>query len=322
VTWRVFCALLLSAVAGLVQASADEARVWIQRMNEAVVKRNYDGVFTHRWGDKTEVMRIVHLYKNGEMVERVISTDGSGYQQKREGTRWREFRPDKRTVITQTRNRSYGYLPSFNAIQTVSPRYYDIVDAGRVRIDGRDLQQIHLLPKDALRYGYRFWLDPETALPLKSQRVTSDGKVLREISFINPPRLPQDIPEEELKVEIDTKAFKGVDSDRFTPMHHAGLKRAYALQRKLMPPGYRSVFFSSPEQEAKAVGPRARFIVTDGVSLADVYIAPASVAQRPASYANGPWSSYQLRVDDVLVTVVGELPEAAAQAVAQAVRPE
>lgn len=314
--------LLLAMAASLAHAGADDARAWIQRMNEAVVKRNYDGVFTQRIEGKSEVLRILHRYKDGEMIERVISTDGSGYEQKRKGARWAEFHPDKRMVLTQTRTRSFGYLPTINAIETLPGRHYDIRDAGRVRLDGREVQQIHLLPRDALRYGFRFWLDAETALPLKFQRVSNDGKVLRDISFVNAPRLPEEIADDALMVELDFKGFRWVDSDRYTPMHNPALKRAYSPQRSMLPPGYRSVIFNSPAEEAKAPGMRARFIVTDGLSWADVFVAPAATRGQGSSFIDGPITSYQLRIDDVMVTVVGEMPEAAAQAIAQAVRPE
>lgn len=326
-TWpaltRLAAVLVLLSGAGFVQAGADDARTWIQRMNEAVVKRNYDGVFRLRFGDRVDVMRIVHRYQDGEMIERVISTDGSGYEQKRKGSRWAEFRPDKRRVDTATRNRSFGFLPTLNGIDPVSARHYDIQDGGAVSLDGREVRLIQVLPKDALRFGYRFWLDEESALPMKLQRVAHDGRVLKEVAFINQPRLPETIADDRLMVELDFKGFTWVDRDRFTPMHNAQLKRAYAPQGALLPAGYRSRIFNSPAQEARAPGHRARFIVSDGVSWAEVFIAPVvQPARAPAGFSAGPLASYQLVLDDAQVTVVGEMPEAAARAIAEAVRPE
>src|SRR5690606_24170611 len=98
------------------QAGQEDARAWVQRMNQAVVHRNYDGVFKQRLGERSQVYRIIHRLQDGEMIERVISTDGSRYEQKRKGSRWAEFRPETRMVIVATRSRSFGYIPALNGL--------------------------------------------------------------------------------------------------------------------------------------------------------------------------------------------------------------
>lgn len=306
-------------------ASVDGARAWIQRMNHAVVNRNYDGVLRQRFGERSEVYRIIHRMKDGEMIERVVSTDRSGYQQKRKGARWAEFRPAQKLVIVQTRHRSFGYIPALNGLDRFSARWYDIREMGQEQLLGRDVQVIHIDPKDDLRYGYRFWLDRESALPLKLQRTTQDGKVLKEIAFISPPALPADIADGELMADVDARDFRWVSWDEFTPMHNPRLPRAYVVRQDLLPAGYRPRIFNSPEQEASANGPRARFIVSDGVSWADVFISPLAGdigEERKFSTTDGPLTTYQLRLDDVRVVVVGEMPLATAKQIAEAVRPE
>lgn len=315
-------ALLAITLAFPVQAGQDDTRNWIQRMNHAVVNRNYDGVFRQDFGDRSQVFRIVHRMKDGEMIERVISTDGSGYEQKRKGTRWAEFRPENRLVVVATRNRSFGYIPAINGLDRQSSTYYDIRLAGQTRLLGRDVQMIHLDPKDNLRYGYRFWLDRQSALPLKFQRTTVDGRVLKEIAFISPPALPESIADDQLKAEAEARDFRWVSWDRHTPMHNPELKRSYRFQSDLLPAGYRVRIFNSPEQEADAIGPRSRFIVSDGVSWADVFVAPAGAGEKSGSAADGPIATYRLRLGDVRVVVVGEMPLHTARAIAEAVRPE
>lgn len=314
--------LFLAVTAAQAGASADNPREWIVRMNQALATLNYDGVFTQQFGDRSEVMRIVHRVHDGKMTERVISTDGSGYEQKRSGSAWAQFRPDKKRVEYATRNRSFGYFPALNGLDDLAARHYAISDAGRARLLGRDVQVIHVEPRDALRYGYRFWLDRQNGLPLKFQRIAHDGQVLKEIAFISPPALPETISDDQLKVAVDVTDFQRVNRDGFTPMHNPGLKRAYTPQAALLPAGYRTRIFNSAAQEARAAGPRARFIVSDGVSWAEVFVAPATDEARTGNFGAGPLAGYQLRLDGVLVTVVGEMPQAAAQAIAQAVRPE
>jgi sigma-E factor negative regulatory protein RseB len=320
-------ALLLTIVATVATAGqgASDARGWIQRMNKALIEGNFEGVFQLRAGDEPREMRIVHRFQDGEMVERVVSTDGSGYEQKRKGSQWAEYLPRARVVAVATRTRSFGYIHALNGLDDMAARHYEISDAGRARLLGREVQMIHVEPKDKLRYGYRFWLDTQSALPLKLQRVTQDGKVVKEIAFtfINAPLLPTDISEEQLNVAVDYSKYKRVDQDQNMPFYNPKLKRALAPQPALMPPGYRARRFGGQAQEGRAAEPRARFIVSDGVSWGEIFLAPVVGQPKPdGGGINGAYSGYQLTLEGVRVSVVGELPLAAAEAIARAFRPE
>lgn len=314
--------LAVGAAAPAGQSSQDSAQAWIQRMNKAVVDSNYDGVLRQTFGRRAEVFRIIHRHEDGELVERVIATDGSGYEQKRKGARWAEFRPAQKLVIVQTRHRSFGYIPAINGLDQRSSRYYDVRDMGPTQLLGREVQVIHIDPRDELRYGYRFWLDRESALPLKLQRTTQDGTVLKEIAFISPPSRPKTIADSELMADVDARGFRWLSWDKYTPMYNPELTRAYVVRSELLPAGYRPRIFNLPEEDAAATGPRARYIVSDGVSWADVFIAPAGDDEKTSSSAAGPIATYRLRVGDVRVVVVGEMPLATARQIAEAVRPE
>src|SRR5512138_18184 len=99
--WFAGWMLTLAAVAGAQAAPADtaaagepgDARVWLERMSEALATRNYDGLFTHTTGNRTESMRIVHRVERGRSLERLVSLDGSGRE------------------IVRTRGEVHAYLP-------------------------------------------------------------------------------------------------------------------------------------------------------------------------------------------------------------------
>jgi negative regulator of sigma E activity len=65
---------------GLCQGSlgADDPRAWLDKMNQALATRNYDGTFFHLSEGRVETMRIVHRVKAGLVTERLQSLDGSG----------------------------------------------------------------------------------------------------------------------------------------------------------------------------------------------------------------------------------------------------
>lgn len=324
--WAGAALLALFAAAATAGQAAPPAEVfnWIQRMNKVLVEGNFDGVFERRSGEKKQQLRIVHRYKDGEMTERVVAMDGSGYEQKRKGDQFADYRPQMRAVVTSTRTRRFGYIPTLSGLDEQATRHYSISDDGRSRLLGRDVQVIRIDPRDDLRFGYRFWLDAGSAMPLKLQRVTREGSVVKEIAFtfINAPLLPSDISDEQLRVGVDFSKFKLVDNDKLMPFHDPRLKRALAPQPSLMPAGYRVWRFSPPGTPPRGTGPRSRFIVSDGVTWAEVFLAPTSETKEGGGTADGSLYGYQAVVEGVRVSVVGELPLAAAEAIARSFRPE
>ncbi len=118
---------------------------------------------------------IVHRVQDGRMSERltVLPTYGSGPGDEfvRNGNESIGYYPRKKSVVVQERNRSYGFLRAFNGLSERSAREYVLTDRGSETVEGRVAQHVSLEPRDALRYGYQFWLDPGTALPLKTQIV-------------------------------------------------------------------------------------------------------------------------------------------------------
>ncbi|MGO9425037.1 MAG: sigma-E factor regulatory protein RseB domain-containing protein, partial [Steroidobacteraceae bacterium] len=65
--WLIPCAVLGAIALALPQRSraADDARAWLEKMNQALATRNYDGTFFHLSDGRVETMRIVHRVKAG-----------------------------------------------------------------------------------------------------------------------------------------------------------------------------------------------------------------------------------------------------------------
>ena len=57
-------------------AAAEEPTQWLQRMNQALTTRNYDGTFSHWHGGRVEMLRIIHRVQDGAVAERLVSLDG------------------------------------------------------------------------------------------------------------------------------------------------------------------------------------------------------------------------------------------------------
>jgi sigma-E factor negative regulatory protein RseB len=343
--WRVVVPLAALLLAGVARAGGpvDPATGWIVRMNRALATSNYEGVLVQQVGQHRDVFRIVHRVQNDHMNERVavVSPGGPGREFVRNGSEWIAYYPEHRVALVETRNRSYGFLIALNGLNEDSSRYYAISDGGTVPLDGWTARRISLEPRDDLRYGYRFWLDTKTALPLKTQLVARSGEVIEEIAFLSL-TLPETIADAHLKPEFDATHFHWMRRD--TPIYTPGLQGAPAPRGELMPDGFRVRIFNSREEEANAPGPRTRFIVSDGISWVSVFVEKADQpgapgdARKPGSAQDTPRAMPGTRPDGVVVmgslatyvarpqgfkvTVVGEVPPPTARVIAEAFRSE
>src|ERR1700761_1080796 len=205
---------LALAMAGV--AVADEPGKWLERMNEALTSRNYDGTFSHWQGGKVEMLRIIHRVQNGAVSERLVSLDGSGREFIRAGSNLACYLPDKRTVLVENRPPEESLLSGFPTINDQSATFYDPKEVAQTRLNRRPTHVITVSPKDEYRYGYRLWIDEKTAMPLKTQLCDTHGHVIGQLFFSSLP-LATRIPDAEFKPEVSTDGFQWLRNDATPP---------------------------------------------------------------------------------------------------------
>jgi sigma-E factor negative regulatory protein RseB len=318
-----FCALAALGQAALASGSAD-AKAWIARMNDALAKRNYDGVFVQQVGGRRDTLRIIHRVRDGRMTERLIFADGSGREYIRNGSEAIWYVPEKRAVIIEERGRSSGYITALYGVSAETDKYYQLRSAERsVPLRGFTARLITVEPRDELRYGYRYWIDEKTSMPVRTQLVAPSGEVIGEISFISM-SLPDTVDDELLKPDVDTKDFRRLRRD--PPALPNSIETAFAPRENLLPPGFRVKVFTNP-RPANA-GPRNRFIISDGIAWVSVFIEkigidqPGVLRRSEGLVQMGTTAAFTATAVGHRITVVGDVPPATVKAIAAAVQPE
>src|SRR5579862_2495950 len=199
-----FVALTLTVMAAGA-ALAEEPTRWLERMNQALTTRNYDGTFSHWHNGQVEMLRIIHRVHDGTVSERLASLDGSGREFIRNGASLSCYLPDKRTVVVEQRPAPEP-LVGFPAVNEQTANFYDIREVARTRLNRRDTHVITVTPKYEFRYGYRLWIDDSTAMPLKTQLCDAHGQVIEQIVFASL-TLSSKIPDALFKPEFSTEGF-------------------------------------------------------------------------------------------------------------------
>ena len=187
---------------------AEEPARWLERMNQALTTRNYDGTFSHWHGGQVEMLRIIHRVQDGTVSERLASLDGSGREFIRTGASLACYLPDKRTVVVEQRPQQES-LVGFPAVNDQTASFYEIKEVARTRLNRRDTHVITVTPKDEYRYGYRLWIDDSTAMPLKTQLCDAHGNVIEQIVFASL-TLSSRIPDTAFRPEVSTEGFQWV----------------------------------------------------------------------------------------------------------------
>src|SRR6201997_3265616 len=98
---------------------------WLERMNQSLTTRNYDGTFSHWHRGQVEMLRITHRVQDGVVSERLASLDGSGREFIRTGASLTCYLPDKRQVLVEQRPAEES-LVTFPAVNDQTATFYDI----------------------------------------------------------------------------------------------------------------------------------------------------------------------------------------------------
>lgn len=306
----VCCALTLPAYAG-----DPEAREWLERMSRALSTQNYDGRFFHLSQSRSETMRIIHRVDKGKITERLVSLDGSGREIVRNESEVICYLPDRRVVLVEKRTDKplLAALPNYNqGLEAL----YNIEKSGRVtKTLGRRTQMIVVQPRDQYRYGYRLWLDEETAMPLKSQLCDRDGNVIEQILFAEL-NLRDRIPADEIKASITGEGFKWLRQDP-TP-RVAGNVVGWNVVR--LPAGFRLTTWRV-QVIAGSPAPVRHLVYSDGLASVSVFIEPRDMQAAPMHGLArvGAAFAYSRDLDGHQVTAVGEVPAATVEAIAAGV---
>jgi len=306
-------ALLLSSVAF---PADDDARDWLARTDQALAKRNYEGIFVHEHGGDTETLRVIHRVGADGVSERLLSMDGSGREFIRRGTQLTCYLPDKHTVLVEKSSDAGLLLASLPRLDTAPADQYQITELSRTRASGRPVRVIAIVPMDEMRYGYRVWVDEASAMPLKTQLRSRSGEVLEQLVFTDL-RLPVRIADSELQPAVDARNYRWIHQDRDTG-DPSGLSVSWLAA--MLPAGFR---MTTSAHQVLPGGPVEHLVFTDGMASVSVFVEVGHVAGASAQddeASLGTSSAYSTVVQGYRVTAVGEVPPDTVRAIALSIR--
>ena len=304
------------------QKPAPAPAQWLERMNQALTTRNYDGTFTHWQGGAVETLRIIHRLQDGQVSERLVSLDGSGREFIRTGSSLACYLPDRRTVLVEQRPAEES-LVGFPAVSSQAAVNYDIREVARMRLNRRDTHVISVVPRDEFRYGYRLWIDDSTAMPLKSQLCDTDGRVIEQLVFASL-TMAAHIPDSAFRPEVSTEGFQWLRNDAAPPAAAPSPGTVWSALK--LPPGFR-MMMRGPQTLPGSAAPVDHLVFSDGLAAVSVFVesrpadGPGEVAEVRSARV-GSSSAFSTVMNGYKITAVGEVPPATVRFIATQVRAE
>lgn len=306
-----------ACVAGAQSLSPPEAMAWLQRIAGAARQLNYAGTFVYQHGDTVETSRIVHLVEPGGEVEKLETLDGPRREVVRTHDLVYTYHPDDKSVRVERRRQGRSFPQLLPDQLTAITEHYDIRKAEIERVGGLEAQALVLEPRDALRYGHKFWADTGTGLLLKAKMIGERNHTMELFAFTQL-QIGGHIPRELLKPSF---ALPGPGQ---VPPGPEVIDTGWVIGNQ--PSGFHRVLEVRRMRESSQNGPLTHIVLSDGLAAISVFIEPVSARTKGLPdgrlIQQGAIHIFTRVVGDQRVTVLGETPASTVMQIANSLSPK
>ncbi len=280
---------------------------WLNRMHEASRQRDYTGTLVVSTGAAMSASRIWHVCDGDQQMERIETLTGAPRTTIRRNNEVITFAPDEKRAWVEKRE-SLGLFPDLlRTPANVIPEFYDVREKGRERVAGYLSDVVEIVPRDALRFGYRIWSERESGLVVKLQTTDLRGEVLEQLAFSE---LKLDAP-----VRIDKLKKQMKDTKGYEVFHPALLKTSAEAEGwtvRSMVAGFQPMSCHTRERSDPPLVQVAAMqcVFSDGLASVSLFIEPLE-GDRPGAEGRSVMGATHLlrrRLATHWVTVMGEVP--------------
>ena len=297
-------ALLLFA-AGPLNAQED-ARRWLEDMSVAIRTLDYDGTFVYLYDGRLEAMRIIHQVDGGVEKERLVSLTGSPREVLRDNKAVTCIMPDSKSVMVGQSRQPQRFHQVPGDLGSLS-RHYRLQVLGDDRIAGHMARIVAIMPRDAYRYGYRFWIDKDSKMLLKSALTDVNGEAIEQVMFTRL-ELGQGIAGADLEPSLSGKEFNWYRQSGSRPQAAAGggMPDWEVRQR---PGGFQMTDYQQRRMRPDSAGTE-HLVFSDGLATVSVYVERVAADSEPFGGLSsmGAVHAFGAVADGHQITVVGEVP--------------
>jgi len=274
---------------------------WLSRMHDATRQQSYIGTFVVSSSNGSmSSARIWHACDGQRQVDRIETLSGERRSTFRRDDEVVTFLPGTRTVRSERRE-SLGLFPDLmKPDETAIPEFYLARRVGSDRVAGFEADIVQLLPKDALRFGYRIWSEKKSGLVVKLQTLDDAGKVLEQAAFSE---LQLDAPVRMDKLTQMMAVPEGWRVEKTDAVKTSAAAEGWALKTAIA--GFKPM--SCYKRPSEGV---LQWIFSDGLASVSLFVENYDRQRHyhEGVFASGATHTVTRRVQEWWVTAVGEVP--------------
>lgn len=276
----------------------------LEKMSRNASSVNYRGVFTYQNQSSSglQSFKVDHWLADGQQHDRLVFLNGPEREILREG------QPVScKAMGDKLLQGSFAALGS-KLIQLTDLYEFDV--RSQERVAGRLARVLRVLPKDPYRYGYFLSIDEQTGLVLKAWLIDQNANPLERYQFISIDFDPANIRQPVEPISLQHKAIADI-----TPCNPESLPSPKHWLISWVPPGF---IFAG---ERALGGDQDMLMYTDGLTTFSIFLEPATSLTPEGVGQRGATLAYMSRLThadiEYRISVVGEIPVAAAAKIAQ-----
>jgi len=332
-------ALLLVAFTGVCAEPLRQNDLnWLQTMAFAAHQTDYSGTFVYQYGGHVETSRITHITDHEGEHGRLESMDGTRREIiSHNDQMWCDMGNGKVKVEQRQGRRDFPALLPEQI--TLLSKNYLVKPEEEVRLAGFQAHTLVFQPKDNLRYIHRMWADSASGLLLKSEVLDEHGAVIEQYSFtqlsiggnIDRTWITANQPAGDFHAQDPHhthKTYYTHDSlrDEAPPfVQNASRIAASAVASgwrvDALPDGFKKIAEVRRQLRGRDA-PVIQMVFSDGLVGISVFIEKSENDENDHNglSSQGVIQVYSKRIEDRLITVVGEVPPRTVMQVADSVR--
>ena len=312
-----------ASAAAAMDAETQSLHDWLRQMHEAAKNRRYAGTFVVSSGGAMSSAKIWHVCEGSQQIERIETLSGAPRSTFRHNDQVITFLPEHKLARREKRQ-SLGLFPEgFQSADSRIADFYKFRRGGTERVAGVQADVSLLLPKDALRFGYRVWTERKSGLVVKLQTLDIDGRVLAQAAFSE---LQLNAPIKMDKLLLMMNKVEGYRLEKPVLLKTTADLQGWALSAPVA--GFKSVScYKRPAGVAGVASTAApgdealQWVFSDGLASVSIFVDlhdPRSELQE-ASFSMGATQALTRQLDAYRITVIGEVPMATLQLFANGV---
>ncbi|MDE1460443.1 MucB/RseB C-terminal domain-containing protein [Spartinivicinus poritis] len=321
-SWLAF-SLLIGSSGNILAETGLSAAQWLTGMTKAFRELNYEGQFIYQHSQGLNSIAITHSVTDGQERERLVFLDGPKREVVRDGNKVVCINADNEVIRFER-----GDSPlAFGRVLSENPgklaEHYSLKVAGKGRVAGREAVVVLVQPKDEFRYGYEIWLDEASSLLLKLVLLNRKGEMLERLQFTSL-EVGHEIPETKLVASLkgSVKSEKVIVSKAYNKANDKpGDNESWYVN--WVPPGFE--LFRRNQQHSPVTKKAVESLMyTDGLAGFSVFVEAKPTNAVSVIKREGAITAFtkvlSFEQGEFLITVVGELPLAAAERIAMSVK--